>query len=182
MLLLGDAAHALVPFFAQGMNSAFEDCTVLMDCLDRCGDRWDEGFAMFSSVRKSDTDAIADMAMQNYLEIQDYIADSRFLLRKRIEFELMRRYPDLYTSMHVLVMFTRVPYAFAKACGALQATLLDEICDGVADVEQLHWPEVEIRLGRYAEEVRRHANRTKATGFPFGLRDGGRRDDTSKRS
>ena len=167
MLLLGDAAHALVPFFAQGMNSAFEDCTVLMDCLDRCGDHWDEAFAMFSSARKKDTDAIADMAMQNYREIQDYIADARFLVRKRIEFELMRRYPDLYTSMHVLVMFTRAPYALAKACGALQATLLDEICEGVADIEQLHWPDVEVRLAKYADDVRRHvAARATTSGAP----------------
>jgi kynurenine 3-monooxygenase len=183
MLLLGDAAHALVPFFAQGMNSAFEDCTVLMGCLDGCGDRWDEGFARFSSVRKKDTDAIADMAMQNYYEIQDYIADARFLLRKRIEFELMRRYPSLYTSMHVLVMFTRVPYALAKTCGALQKTLLDEICDGITDIEQLRWSEVEVRLARYADEVGRHANRmTEATGFPIGPPDGARRDGTSKHS
>jgi len=157
MLLLGDAAHALVPFFAQGMNSAFEDCTVLIECLDRCADRWEDAFSLCSVTRKTDTDAIADMAMQNYREIQDYIADARFLLRKRIELELMRRYPQQYTSMHVLVMFSCVPYAFAKACGALQGALLDEICEGVSDIENVPWPAVETRLARYNDEVRRHA-------------------------
>jgi kynurenine 3-monooxygenase len=164
MLLLGDAAHALVPFFAQGMNSAFEDCTVLMECLDRCGDRWDDAFSRFSSTRKTDTDAIADMAMQNYREIQDFIADARFLLRKQIERELMRRYPDLYTSMHVLVMFDRVPYGFARTCGELQAALLDEICDGVASIEHVKWPAVKARLARYNDEVRRHAGVIKERG------------------
>lgn len=155
VLLLGDAAHALVPFFAQGMNSAFEDCTVLTECLDRCQDRWDEAIPAFFAARKANTDAIADMAMQNYREIQDFIADDRFRLRKQIEHELMQRFPEIYTSMHVLVMFTRVPYAFAKSCGALQGTLLDAICEGVVTMDQVHWPAVEPLLARYADDVRR---------------------------
>lgn len=154
VLVLGDAAHALVPFFAQGMNSAFEDCTVLLDCLDRFGERWDAVFPAFDETRRVDADAIADMAMQNYREIQDYIADERFLLRKRIEQEIMRRFPDLYTSMHVLVMFSRVPYAFAKKCGALQATLLDDICRDVTRIDDLDWESVGRMLAKYAEDTR----------------------------
>jgi len=154
VLLLGDAAHALVPFFAQGMNSAFEDCTVLLECLDRFGERWDAVVPAFHEARRVDTDAIADMAMQNYREIQDFIADDRFLLRKRIEQEIMRRFPDLYTSMHVLVMFTRAPYAFAKKCGELQATLLDDICRDVARIEDVDWESVGRRLATYAEQTR----------------------------
>ena len=155
VLLIGDAAHALVPFFAQGMNSAFEDCSVLIECLDRCNDRWDQALPAFFQARKANVDAIADMAMQNYREIQDYIADDAFLVRKRVEQELMRGYPELYTSMHVLVMFTTVPYVFAKACGALQGKLLDEICGGATSIQQIHWPAVEPLLKKYAEEVQR---------------------------
>jgi kynurenine 3-monooxygenase len=139
------------------MNSAFEDCTVFNECLDRCGDRWNEAFPAFFAARKADADAIADMAMQNYHEIQDYIADDRFLLRKRVEQELMRRSGGVYTSMHVLVMFTRAPYAFAQACGALQATLLDTICEGVTSLDQIDWLGVEPLLVKYGDEVRRKA-------------------------
>jgi kynurenine 3-monooxygenase len=154
VLLIGDAAHALLPFFAQGMNSAFEDCSVLIECLDRCKDRWEQALPAFFQARKANADAIADMAMQNYREIQDYIADDAFLVRKHVEQELMRGYPELYTSMHVLVMFTTVPYVFAKACGALQGKLLDAICGSATSLEQIHWPAVEPRLKKYAEEVR----------------------------
>jgi kynurenine 3-monooxygenase len=144
----------LVPFFAQGMNSAFEDCTVLLECLDRCAGRWGDVFPTFFAARKANTDAIAEMAMQNYREIQDHIADERFLLRKHIEQELMRRYPAIYTSMHVLVMFTRVPYAFARGCGALQAALLDEVCSGARGEDDIRWTDVEAKLAVYAAQVR----------------------------
>jgi kynurenine 3-monooxygenase len=154
VVLVGDAAHALVPFFAQGMNSAFEDCSVLTQCLDLCGDRWDRALPAFFAARKANTDAIADMAMQNYREIQVSIADQAFLMRKRVEQELMRRYPEVYTSMHVLVMFTTEPYVLAKACGELQGRLLDRICGGLTGIEQIHWPTVEALLGEYAGDVR----------------------------
>jgi kynurenine 3-monooxygenase len=155
VLLLGDAAHAIVPFFAQGMNSAFEDCALFIEQLERSGDDWEQALPAFFEARKPDTDAIADMAMQNYREIQDSIADPRFLLRKRVEQELMLRYPDTYTSMHVLVMFSRARYAFAHGCGSLQATLLDQLCGQISSIDQLRWPAVETRLARYAEDVRR---------------------------
>ena len=157
VLLLGDAAHCLVPFFAQGMNSAFEDCTLFMDCLERSDDRWDEAFRAFFEVRKPDADAIAGMTMQNYREIQDHIADDRFLLRKSIEQELMRRFPKIYVSMHICVMFTRVRYAFAEACGSLQRGLLDTICEGVTKMDQVDWARVESLVVKYGDEVRKQA-------------------------
>lgn len=158
MLLLGDAAHAIVPFFAQGMNCAFEDCTLFVDALERAGDDWEQAIPTFFYARKPNTDAIADMAMQNYHEIQNAIADPRFLLRKHVEQELMRRHPEMYTSMHILVMFSCVPYAFAKACGSLQSALLDQICEDLASVDQIRWPAVDSRLARYAQDVKRLAD------------------------
>jgi kynurenine 3-monooxygenase len=130
---------------------------VFVDCLDRCGDHWDVAFSTFFQARKANTDAIADMAMQNYREIQDHIADDRFRLRKQVEHELMRRFPRVYTSMHVLVMFTHVPYAFAKACGGLQVKLLDTICGGIAAMDQIHWPAVEALLANYTVDVQERA-------------------------
>ena len=86
--------------------------------------------------------AIANMAMQNYREIQHHIANPHFLLRKRVEQELMTRYPDEYVSMHVLVMFTREPYAFVEACGALQGSLLETICSPIKSEDQIDWATV----------------------------------------
>jgi kynurenine 3-monooxygenase len=159
VVLLGDAAHALVPFFAQGMNSAFEDCSFFMECLERANDAWEPALERFFQRRKPNADAIADMAMQNYREIQDSIADQRFRLRKQLEQELMQRYPKLYTSMHVQVMFSRVPYAFARACGQLQAELLDDICREIKSVEQVRWADVELSLHAYARAVTQLASR-----------------------
>jgi kynurenine 3-monooxygenase len=158
LLLLGDAAHAIVPFFAQGMNCAFEDCTLFVAALERAGHAWEQAIPAFFQARKPNTDAIADMAMQNYHEIQHAIADPRFLLRKHVEQELMRRHPSTYTSMHVLVMFSCVPYAFAQGCGSLQSTLLDQICEELTSLDQIRWPAVEARLAGYAEDVKRLAD------------------------
>ncbi len=92
-LLLGDAAHAIVPFFGQGMNCAFEDCTYLLDLMDRHGSDWENLFCEFEKSRKADTDAIADLAIENFVEMRDRVADPRFLFRKKVELELEKKYP-----------------------------------------------------------------------------------------
>lgn len=87
-LLLGDAAHAIVPFFGQGMNCAFEDCTYFLHLLGRFGPDWPVLFSEFEKSRKTDTDAIADLAIENFVEMRDRVADPRFLFRKKVELEL----------------------------------------------------------------------------------------------
>ena len=87
-LLLGDSAHAIVPFFGQGMNCAFEDCTVFLELLDRDGPDWAELFAEFECARKTNADAIADLALENFIEMRDSVADPRFLFRKKVELAL----------------------------------------------------------------------------------------------
>jgi kynurenine 3-monooxygenase len=139
VLLIGDAAHAIVPFFAQGMNSAFEDCSILIDLLDSSGGDWEYVMAAFYEGRRGNTDAIADMAMQNYHEIREHVIDERFRLRKQVEQELMARFPRLYTSMHVSVMFTNEPYQDAYTSSMAQASLLERICDGVSQFEDVDW-------------------------------------------
>jgi len=84
MVLMGDAAHAIVPFFGQGINCGFEDCTVFLELLDRHGADWPRVFAAFEQARKGNTDAIADMAVDNFVEMRDRVADPHFLLRKRL--------------------------------------------------------------------------------------------------
>jgi kynurenine 3-monooxygenase len=125
-LLIGDAAHAIVPFFGQGMNAGFEDCTVLMEVLDRVP-QWERAFAEFSGARKPDADAIADLAVENFVEMRDKVADPQFLLWKEVETELSRRFPGEYLSRYQLVTFTRVPYRVAQEAGRIQLDLLREL-------------------------------------------------------
>jgi len=126
-LLIGDAAHAIVPFFGQGMNAGFEDCTALMEILDRTGPDWPRAFAELGERRKPDADAIADLAVENFVEMRDKVADPEFVLWKAVEAELQRRFPGEYVSRYQLVTFTRVPYLVAQQAGRLQLDLLRDL-------------------------------------------------------
>ncbi|CDZ78116.1 Kynurenine 3-monooxygenase [Legionella massiliensis] len=152
-LLIGDAAHGVVPFFGQGMNSAFEDCRVLNALLDQYDDNWQEVMPAFFKSRKVNTDAVSEMSMDNYHEIQSDIRDPKFNLKKDIEQELMHRYPDRYVSKHVLVMFTNTPYSEAKAHGVVQAALLSEICSNVRSVDEIDWNEVDDLMVEYDKKL-----------------------------
>src|SRR5262249_43753316 len=104
-LLLGDAAHAIVPFFGQGLNCGFEDCTALLKLLDRHGPDWCRVFQEFEKARKANTDAIADMALENFVEMRDRVADPRFLFRKKVELALEAKYPQLFVPKYAMVTF-----------------------------------------------------------------------------
>ena len=138
-LLLGDAAHAIVPFFGQGINCGFEDCTVLLELLDRYGAVWERVFREFEEARKINTDAIADLAIENFVEMRDRVADPRFLLRKRIELALEARYPGLFVPKYAMVTFHRIPYSVALARGKTQDRILTELCRDIDRVEDLDW-------------------------------------------
>ena len=138
-LLLGDAAHAIVPFFGQGINCGFEDCTVLLDLLDRCDADWKRVFREFEKSRKANTDAIADLAVENFVEMRDRVADPRFLFRKKVELALEARYPQLFVPKYAMVTFHRIPYATALKRGKVQDQMLTELCDGVERMEDLDW-------------------------------------------
>jgi len=137
-LLVGDAAHAIVPFFGQGMNAGFEDCTELDALFDSRTD-WEQLFARFAERRKPDTDAIADLAVENFVEMRDRVADPRFLLEKEVEAELSRRMPGEYVSRYQLVTFTRVPYRAALEAGKIQASILSELCAGKARAGEIDY-------------------------------------------
>jgi kynurenine 3-monooxygenase len=142
-LLLGDAAHAIVPFFGQGINCGFEDCTCFLELLDRHGADWERVFAEFEKARKINTDAIADLAVENFVEMRDRVADPRFLLRKKVELALEARYPQLFVPKYAMVTFHRVPYATALKRGQVQDRLLSELCDPIERVEDLDWSKAE---------------------------------------
>lgn len=134
VLLLGDAAHAIVPFHGQGMNCAFEDCAELMRMMDE-HHTWAGLFEAFEQERKPNTDAIAQMALENYVEMRDSVADAGFLLRRELGRLLAERHPDRFMPRYSMVTFTRMPYAQAFARGALQDALLRELAAGVTNVD-----------------------------------------------
>ena len=139
LLLVGDAAHAIVPFYGQGMNCAFEDCVYLDQCIAAHAPHWEHVFQTYTSLRKEHTDAIADMALAHYIEMRDYVADPQFLLRKAIEQELAKRFPETFIPQYSLVTFGRTPYAEARTRGRKQERILHELSAGVDSVEHVDW-------------------------------------------
>jgi kynurenine 3-monooxygenase len=136
-LVLGDAAHAIVPFFGQGMNCGFEDCAVLDKLMEENGDNWNAIFSEFGRLRKPNADAIADMAVENFVEMRDKVADPAFLMEKQVEKILQKEFPGEYVSRYSLVSFSTVPYRKAYEAGTIQASILKELCDGLAAPEQV---------------------------------------------
>jgi kynurenine 3-monooxygenase len=142
-LLLGDAAHAIVPFFGQGINCGFEDCTVLLQLLDQHGPEWTKVFCEFESARKQNTDAISDLAIENFVEMRDRVGDPRFLFRKKVEFALQEKFPDRFVPKYSMVTFLRVPYAVALERGQAQDRILTALCEGIHRVDELNWAKAE---------------------------------------
>lgn len=125
--LIGDAAHAIVPFYGQGMNAGFEDCTILAGLMDKYGDDWDTILETYHDMRKPNGDAVANLALKNFVEMRDKVADADFLERKKIEKELVRRYPKKFISVYEMVSFTHIPYNTAMSCIEAQDALLGKI-------------------------------------------------------
>jgi kynurenine 3-monooxygenase len=125
-LLLGDAAHAIVPFYGQGMNCGFEDCVVLDALLSKQADQA-AAFSEFERLRKTNADAIADMAVENFIEMRDSTADPRFLLEKGVEKVLLNAFPGEFVSRYTLVSFSRVPYRLAYGVGSIAGGIVSEL-------------------------------------------------------
>jgi kynurenine 3-monooxygenase len=136
-LVLGDAAHAIVPFFGQGMNCGFEDCTVLDDLLGESRGDWSAMFAELERLRKPNADAIADMAVENFVEMRDRIGDARFLLRKAVEHRLEVEFPLEYRSRYSMVMYSHIPYRTAQEAGEVEQSILDELCRDLRSADEL---------------------------------------------
>jgi kynurenine 3-monooxygenase len=112
-VLIGDAAHAIVPFYGQGANAAFEDCAVLSECLAKHGSDLAGAFAEFEARRRPNTDVLADLAVRNFVEMRDRVASRSFLLVKRLEHGLHRAFPRWFVPLYTMVTFSRTPYAEA---------------------------------------------------------------------
>jgi kynurenine 3-monooxygenase len=120
VVLLGDAAHAVVPFYGQGANAAFEDCVLLDECLRASPTDLPGAFTRFEAGRRPHANAIADLALENFVEMRDHVASSGFLWKKRIEKLLHRLLPRSFIPLYTMVSFTRIPYADAVARAARQ--------------------------------------------------------------
>jgi kynurenine 3-monooxygenase len=139
VLLIGDAAHAITPFHGQGMNCAFEDCAQLATLLASDADLA-RAFATFEQLRKPNTDAIAQMAIENYLEMRDTVRDPMFQLQKALSLELERRFPTRFIPRYSMVMFhARIPYAVAFQRGQVQAEILDVLTRQASRLDAIDW-------------------------------------------
>ena len=122
--LLGDAAHAVVPFYGQGMNAAFEDCVVLDECLDKFPHNRERAFAKYFESRKENADALADLAIGNFIEMRDKTASRTFRAKKKLDHLLEAAMPGIYLPLYTMVTFTRIPYAQAAQRARLQDRIL----------------------------------------------------------
>jgi kynurenine 3-monooxygenase len=154
LLLVGDAAHAIVPFHGQGMNAGFEDCAEFCRLLDAgCPDR-ETLFGDFSRLRHPEAEAIADMALENYVEMRDTVRDPRFHLRKAVAFELERRCPRRFVPRYSMVMFhAEIPYSEAQSRGALQARLLDELTGDARTLDEIDFARAEALVSERLEPL-----------------------------
>ena len=138
VLLLGDAAHAIVPFHGQGMNLAFEDCVLLDKIVRYHRDDWPSIFARFEAEQLANANAIADMALDNYIEMRDTVRDPKFALRKALAFELERMLPERFIPRYSMVMFhADIPYLVAQQRGEVQKALLEEFTQNVDSLEEV---------------------------------------------
>ncbi|GFZ98532.1 FAD-dependent oxidoreductase [Dyella caseinilytica] len=129
-LLIGDAAHAIVPFHGQGMNCGFEDTVVLADLLAESGSDTGDAFAEFQRIRQPNADAIAAMALENYIEMRDSVADPRYLAKRDLGARLAERAPKHFMARYRMVTFTHLPYAYAYERGRAQDQLLEQLLRG----------------------------------------------------
>jgi kynurenine 3-monooxygenase len=126
--LIGDAAHAIVPFFGQGMNAGFEDCSVLNELMERFGENWNSILSEFQSLRKPDGDAIADLAINNFNEMRAKTADPKFLLQKKIEAKLHEHHPDKWIPAYAQVTFSpSIRYSEALRNSLRQEAIMQQV-------------------------------------------------------
>lgn len=145
-LLLGDSAHAMVPFYGQGMNCAFEDVRVLDQLIEKHGPSWQTVFEAYGDARKVNTDAISDMAEENFYEMRDAVADPVFQRKRELETKLEQTFPDYFSKYSMVTFREDMPYSEAKRRGNAQDAMLMEICSKVSDVHYIDTQEVMKKL------------------------------------
>ncbi len=143
--LIGDAAHAIVPFYGQGMNCGFEDCVVLDELIEKHKENWVKIFDEYEALRKPDADAIADLAVANFIEMRDKTADPKFLLQKKIEARFSEKHPEKWIPLYSMVTYSpHIRYSKALTEGRKQQAIMDQI---------MAMPDIETRWDSAAVET-----------------------------
>lgn len=141
--LMGDAAHATVPFYGQGMNAGFEDCTVLWELMQKHNEDWRKIFEEYQIVRKPDGDGVQDLSLHNYYVMRDYVADPNFLLQKKIEAHFSEKYPEKWMPLYSQVTFSHIRYSEAWKKGQIQDAIMKKVMAAFDNIEE-KWNSQEV--------------------------------------
>ena len=140
--LIGDACHAIVPFYGHGMNAGFEDITILGQMIEKFGNDWEAIFKAYERERKPNADAIAELSYRNFIEMSSDTADEKFLLRKKIETLFSDKHPDLWQPLYSMVTFSAIPYKDALEIGDKQEAIMHKVMQ-LPDIEK-KWNSKEV--------------------------------------
>ena len=145
-VLVGDAAHAVVPFYGQGMNASFEDCRILNECIDKYGTDWEKILKEYESLRKINGDAIGDLAVENFYEMRDHVANPVFQRKRKVELVLENTYPDYHSKYSLVTFHPELPYSYALSQGNKQDDYLMKLCENLESVEGLDYEKIYSEL------------------------------------
>jgi len=141
--LMGDAAHATVPFYGQGMNCGFEDCTVMWDLMQKHNEDWEKVFEEYQILRKPDGDGVQDLSLHNYHVMRDFVGDPKFLLQKKIEANFSAKHPDKWLPLYSQVTFSDIRYSVAWETGQKQDAIMKNVMAQFDDIENV-WDSTEV--------------------------------------
>lgn len=141
--LIGDAAHAVVPFFGQGMNCGLEDCYYLLKYMEQFPNDWSRIFTEYDKNQRPNGNAIADMALENFIEMKDKVGDKNFLLKKAVEHKIENQFPDKYRARYGMVTYTLIPYLYAKEAGVIQNEILSELTKDLSSPDEVDMTKAE---------------------------------------
>lgn len=181
-LILGDAAHAIVPFYGQGMNACFEDCVILNQLLEQSGDDWEACLPEFYRVRKPNADAIAELALANYVEMRDLTGRDDFQRMKHMERRLVSLFPGRYLPVYGMVSFTHLPYSVAWGSKRLQDRFLADLIQDHPDPDQATAEGLRAPLERYLEGFQGLLEESERAGMFIGLHADARMQGMETRS
>lgn len=148
--LMGDAAHATVPFYGQGMNAGFEDCTVMWELMQKHNEDWDKVFKEYQLLRKPDGDGVQDLSLHNYYVMRDFVGDPQFLLQKKIEADFSAKHPDKWMPLYSQVTFSHIRYSEAWKKGQEQDAIMKKVMAQFGNIADV-WNSTEVEQAILSE-------------------------------